>query len=172
MKNILPWILAAVFLFLAFYFYWQQHEAENRLQIADNQVAAIDKELKKQAEASDSAGQEMMLPPDTMDLVPPGGAAFVDELGSLSQGDVQRLKRKGLQNPETDLMNDLHRKQTKLIPATGTLGGTMAIRDSRILNDRYAMAYYEDGHNGGYLLLKYDVRDGNITWKVIDSSAL
>lgn len=172
MKNILPWILAAVFLFLAFYFYWQKNEAESRLQIADNQVAAIDKELEEQTEASDSAEQELMLPPDTMDLVPPGGAAFVDELGSLSQSDAQRLKQKGLQNPESDLMNDLNRKQTKLTPAAGTLGGTMAIRDSRILNDRYAMAYYEDGHNGGYMLLKYEVRNGNITWKVIDSSAL
>ncbi|MCX2739999.1 hypothetical protein [Pontibacter anaerobius] len=171
MRNILPWILAAVFLFLTLYFYWQKNEAESRLAIADTQVAEIDEELEEQTEAVDSL-EEMVLPPDTMNLVPPGGAAFVDELGSLSQSDLQRLKRKGLQNPETELMNDLSRKQSELIPTKGVLGGTMAIRDSRILNDRYALAYYEDGHIGGYMLLKYEVKDGKISWTVLDSSKL
>ncbi|WP_266202590.1 hypothetical protein [Pontibacter kalidii] len=171
MKNILPWILAAVFLFLALYFYWQKNEAESRLSIADSQVAEIDQELEEQTAAVDSL-EEMVLPPDTMNLVPPGGAAFVDELGSLSQADIQRLKRKGLKNPETDLMNDLSRKQEALLPTKGVLGGTMAIRDTRILNDRYALAYYEDGHIGGYMLLKYEVKDGKINWTVMDSSPL
>ncbi|MDX5420932.1 MAG: hypothetical protein LPK14_01660 [Hymenobacteraceae bacterium] len=171
MRNILPWILAAIFLFLAIYFYWQKNEAESRLQIADNKVAEIDQQLEEQTEATDSL-EEMVLPPDTMDLVPPGGARFVDELGSLSESDIQRLKRKGLKNPESDLMNDLNRKQSKLIPTEGVLGGTMAIRDTRILNDRYALAYYEDGHIGGYMILKYDVNNGNINWTVVDSSRL
>ncbi|MDX5436874.1 MAG: hypothetical protein LPK03_06740 [Pontibacter sp.] len=171
MRNITPWIIAAVFLFLALYFYWQKNEAESRLAIADNQVTEIDQELEEQTAAADSL-EEMVLPPDTMNLVPPGGAAFVDELGSLSQGDIQRLQRKGLQNPETDLMNDLNRKQDQLIPTKGVVGGTMAIRDSRILNDRYALAYYEDGHIGGYMLLKYEVNNGNINWTVLDSSRL
>lgn len=171
MRNILPWILAAVFLFLALYFYWQKNEAESRLAIADNQVEEIDQELEEQTEATDSL-EELVLPPDTMNLVPPGGAAFVDELGSLSQSDIQRLKRKGLNNPESELMNDLSRKQNELIPTKGVLGGTMAIRDTRILNDRYALAYYEDGHIGGYMLLKYEVKDGKISWTVVDSSRL
>lgn len=169
--RILPWILAAIFLFLAFYFYLQKNEAENRLAIADHQVEEIDSELEQQNEAVDSL-EDMMLPPDTMGLVPPGSAAFVDELGSLSESDIQRLKQKGLQNPETDLMNDLNRKQSRLIPAEGTMGGTMAIRDSRILNDRYALAYYEDGHTGGYMLLKYTVNNGKINWTVVDNSRL
>ncbi|OKL39857.1 hypothetical protein [Pontibacter flavimaris] len=171
MRSILPWILAAIFLFLALYFYWQKNEAESRLHIADTQVAEIDQELEEQTEAVDSL-EEMVLPPDTMNLVPPGGAAFVDELGSLSQSDIQRLKRKGLKNPETDLMNDLNRKQEELLSTKGVLGGTMAIRDTRILNDRYAMAYYEDGHIGGYMLLKYEVKDGRISWTVIDDYRL
>lgn len=171
MRSILPWILAAVFLFLALYFYWQKNEAESRLTIADREVAEIDRELEQEQAETDSL-EGMMLPPDTMDMTPPSGAAFVDELGSLSESDIQRLKRKGLKNPESDLMNDLNRKQSKLIPTEGVVGGTMAIRDSRILNDRYALAYYEDGHMGGYMLLKYEVNNGNISWKVIDSSSL
>ncbi|WP_161890499.1 hypothetical protein [Pontibacter russatus] len=171
MKNLFPWILAGLFLFLALYFYWQQNEAESRLAIADRQIEEMNEELSQKAESVDSL-EEMVPPPDTMELVPPGGAAFVDELGSLSESDIQRLKREGLQNPETDLLNDLNRKQSRLIPVEGTMGGTMTIRDSRILNDRYAMAYYEDGHNGGYMLLKYTVNNGNINWTVVDNSRL
>lgn len=169
--RILPWILAGIFLFLAFYFYLQKNEAENRLAIADNQIEEVDSELEQKDQAIDSL-EDNMLPPDTMEMVPPGGAAFVDELGSLSESDIRRLKQKGLQNPETDLMNDLHRKQRQLVPTEGTLGGTMAIRDSRILNDRYAMAYYEDGHTGGYMILKYEVNNGNINWTVVDNARL
>jgi hypothetical protein len=171
MRNILPWILAAIFLFLSVYFYWQKNEAESRQAIADRQVEKIDSKLEHEQAEVDSL-EEMVLPPDTMELVPPGGAAFVDELGSLSQSDIQKLQRKGLKSPETDLMNDLNRKQNQLIPDKGTMGGTMTIRDSRILNDRYALAYYEDGHNGGYLLLKYTVNNGSINWTVVDNSKL
>ena len=113
MKNLLPWILAGLFLFLALYFYWQKNEAESRLAIADSRVEEIDEELSQKNEAVDS-----------------------------------------------------------LVPVDGSMGGTMAIRDSRILNDRYAMAYYEDGHNGGYMLLKYTVNNGNINWTVVDNSRL
>ena len=171
MRNILPWIIAAIFLFLALYFYWAKSEAESRLAIADNQVEKIDSALEQEQAETDSL-EEIVLPPDTMELVPPGGAAFVDELGSLSESDVQKLQHKGLKSPETDLMNDLNRKQSQLIPAKGTMGGTMTIRDSRILNDRYALAYYEDGHNGGYMLLKYTVNNGTINWTVVDNSKL
>ncbi|WP_347158234.1 hypothetical protein [Pontibacter chitinilyticus] len=171
MKNILPWILAGLFLFLALYFYLQMHEAKSRLAIANRQVEKIDNRLEQEQQTADSL-EDITLPPDTMGLVPPAGAAFVDELGSLSESDIQKLQQKGLRNPESDLMNDLNRKQRQLIPASGTLGGSMAIRDSRILNDRYALAYYEDGHNGGYLLLKYSVNNGNINWTVVDNSSL
>ena len=169
MRNILPWILAVIFLFLAIYFYWQKQEAENKLEILGQEVAEIDRDMEEDRTES---MEEMVLPPDTVGMTPPGGAAFVDELGSLSESDIQRLKRKGLQNPEPDLMNDLNRKQSKLIPREGVVGGKMAIRDSRILNDRYALAYYEDGHIGGYMLLKYEVNNGNINWTVVDNSSL
>ncbi|MCC9136252.1 hypothetical protein ACFSKU_01335 [Pontibacter silvestris] len=171
MRTVLPWILAAAFLFLAVYFYWQKQEAESRLAIADNKLTETDQQLDQQTEAVDSL-EDIVIPPDTMEMVPPGGVNFVDQLGALSENDIQKLQQKGLKNPESDLMNDLNRKQSQLIPREGRLGGTMAIRDSRILNDRYALAYYEDGHNGGYMLLKYTVDNGNVNWQVLDSSSL
>lgn len=171
MRTVLPWIVAAICLFLAIYFYTQKNEAESRLRIADNKLAETDQQLEQQQAEADSL-EDMMLPPDTMQMVPPGGAAFVDEMGALSENDIRKLRQKGLRNPETDLMNDLNRKQSQLIPAEGVLGGTMAIRDSRILNDRYAIAYFEDGHKGGHMVLKYEVNNGNINWRVLDSSSL
>jgi hypothetical protein len=171
MRVALAWILAAVFLFAAMYFYWKKNDAESRLRIADNKLAETGQQL-EQAEAETDSLEDMMLPPDTMSVVPPGGVEFVDELGSLSESDILKLRKKGLRNPEVDLMNDLSRKQRQLLPREGVVGGTMAIRDSRILNDRYAMAYYEDGHIGGYMILRYEVNNGTITWRVVDSSAL
>lgn len=171
MKSAIAWIVAAIFLFAAMYFYWQKNDAESRLRIADEKLSETNQQL-KQEEAEVDSLEDMVLPPDTMAVIPPGGVAFVDELGSLSESDIQKLRKKGLRNPEADLMNDLNRKQRQLIPTEGVVGGTMAIRDSRILNDRYAMAYYEDGHIGGYMILKYEVKNGNINWKVVDSSAL
>ncbi len=158
-------------MFLALYFYWQKNEAESRLAIADHKLAETDQELEAQQETADSL-DVMMLPPDTMQMTPPGGVAFEDQMGALSQSDIRKLQAKGLRNPETDLMNDLNRKQSQLIPADGTMGGSMAIRDSRILNDRYALAYYEDGHNGGYMVLRYEVNNGTISWKVLDNSIM
>ena len=171
MRVAIAWILAAIFLFAAMYFYWKKNDAESRVRLADNNLAETGQQL-EQEEAEVDSLEDMMLPPDTMSVVPPSGVEFVDEMGSLSESDIQKLRKKGLRNPEVDLMNDLNRKQRQLLPKEGVMGGTMTIRDSRILNDRYAMAYYEDGHIGGYMILRYEVNNGNITWRVVDSSAL
>ncbi|MFT2009078.1 hypothetical protein ACMA1I_10420 [Pontibacter sp. 13R65] len=171
MKTTIAWILSAIFLFLAIYFYWKKNDAESRLAIADNKLAETHQQLDQTQQAADSL-EQFSLPPDTMGIVPPGGVNFVDQLGTLSESDIKRLKGKGLRAPESDLMNDLNRKQRQLIPADGTMGGTMTIRDSRILNDRYALAYYEDGHDGGYMILRYEVNNGNINWRVVDNSKL
>ncbi|RAU82395.1 hypothetical protein [Pontibacter arcticus] len=167
MKTILPWIIAAVSLLAAVYLYFQKTEAESRLAMADTKV----EELTARKEAEDSL-ESMILPPDTMTLVPPTEEISVNKMGSLTQSEIKKLQRKGLQNPETDLKKDLTRNQSTLIPVKGTMGGTMAIRKSHILNGNYALAYYEDGHNGGNLLLKYNVSNGSITWTVIDHSKL
>lgn len=60
----------------------------------------------------------------------------------------------------------------ELIPYDGVLGGTMGFysRDSvRVLSDRWVLASFEDGHRMGRMLLRYDVTDNGIVWKVIDS---
>ncbi|MFC6997552.1 hypothetical protein [Rufibacter roseus] len=177
MKNTLFLILTAFFLFLAIYFYWGMSKAESQLVVYEEKVTSLEEQVRRYTHRPNVDSLTPISPvtpqvdtsPDDTKVTPPESAAFEDELGSLSNGDVQRLKRKGLKNPEADLMNDLMRKQKSLLTTSGTMGGTMAIRDIRILNDRHALAYFEDGHNGGHLLLRYSVENGNISWTRLDS---
>ncbi|MBS1271843.1 MAG: hypothetical protein MAGBODY4_00975 [Candidatus Marinimicrobia bacterium] len=91
--------------------------------------------------------------------------------GLLSQYDIRLLKQKGLVNPEEELIADLA-SRTELIPDKGVLGGTMHFYEDQIyvLSSKWVMAYYDDGHIAGQMLLEYLVEPGGeITWKVIDS---
>lgn len=180
MKNTLLLIIIAVLLFLSIFFYWKHSQAESQLTMASEKINSLEQQVRRYTNANrpDSiapiqpAQPEIAPAPKEEKITPPESISFEDELGSLSESDVQRLKRKGLKNPEADLMNDLMRKQKTVLSAQGTMGGTMAIRDIRILNDRHALAYFEDGHNGGYLVLRYAVANGAITWTKLDSYSL
>lgn len=86
--------------------------------------------------------------------------------------EVEDLKKKGLKNPVADLIADLQ-AHPELVPYKGVLGGTMAFgfpEKIYILTEKYVLAYFEDGHIAGWILLEYGVaRGGKITWRVIDS---
>ena len=89
----------------------------------------------------------------------------------ISSYDVRQLRRKGLENPIADLKTDLMTK-SDMIPYEGTLGGTMHFYEEMIyvLTGRWVLAYFEDGHRAGYMLLEYDVNTGGeITWNVIEA---
>jgi hypothetical protein len=86
--------------------------------------------------------------------------------------DIQAMKKKGLADPVSQIIADLKRRR-ELIPYKGTLGGTMNFYDDGkiwILTKKWVLAYFEDGHVAGYLLLEYEVtQGGGITWKTIAS---
>ncbi|MBC3539927.1 hypothetical protein ACFSC6_04960 [Rufibacter sediminis] len=180
MKNALLLLLIAFLLFLAIFFYWRNNQAESQLAMANEKITSLEQQIMRYTQPApmdtlSSSQPESPAPetPETVEKVtPPESTSFEEEIGTLNEGDVTRLKKKGLKNPEADLMNDLMRKQKSLLTASGTMGGTMAIQDVRILNDRHALAYFEDGHNGGYLLLRYAVNNGTITWTKLDTSSL
>lgn len=90
----------------------------------------------------------------------------------LQPGKVDELKKKGLEHPVADLVADLQ-KHPELIPYKGVLGGTMAFGfpdKIYVLTDRYVLAYFEDGHIAGWMLLEYTVgRGGKISWRVTDA---
>jgi len=90
----------------------------------------------------------------------------------LHSWDIEAMKRKGLKDPLKDIISDL-REHRELIPYEGSVGGTMSFYSESkiwILTNKWVLAYFEDGHNGGYLLLEYEVtNDGRIKWKTVAS---
>lgn len=90
----------------------------------------------------------------------------------LTDDDIKALQNRGLRNPLADLRADLS-KQGKLIPFPPVLGGKMGFYDRdaiRILNRRWAIAAFDDGHISGQALLKYEVKaGGQISWRIIEA---
>ena len=88
----------------------------------------------------------------------------------LTNADVRRLHRLGLSNPAQRLAEDLA-GQPELIPHEPVLGGQMYFvpEGIHVLNDRWVLAVFEDGHIRGQALFEYEVAYGNITWQLVDS---
>lgn len=88
----------------------------------------------------------------------------------LTHAQIQAMQRRGIARPEVQLRNDLL-LQPQLIPHEPVLGGQMHfVPDGiHILNDRWVLATFEDGHIRGQMLLEYDVVHGNVMWQVIES---
>lgn len=93
----------------------------------------------------------------------------------LDRHQTEYLRKRGLDNPVEDIRNDLI-ASPGLIARPGVLGGEMGFYfpdGIHILNHRWVFAYFEDGHIGGAILLRYDVGgDGNIIWEVLDEALL
>ncbi len=105
---------------------------------------------------------------DTSNLVENKPANTIE----LHSWDIEQMKRKGLIDPVKNIISDL-RQHRELIPYKGSMGGTMNFYSESqiwILTKKWVLAYFEDGHNGGYLLLEYEVtKDGKIKWKTVAS---
>lgn len=81
------------------------------------------------------------------------------------------LKEKGYPGTVEDIIEDLLDNQ-EIIPYDGSLGGTMGFYDAsniEILTDRWALAYFEDGHGFGFMLLEYEYSENDLIWRVIDA---
>ena len=87
--------------------------------------------------------------------------------------EIHRLKKLGLENPQQELIADLQKNASQIIPYDGVLGGTMGFYWSEeiyFFNNKWIVAYFEDGHIGGFILLTYNVNDsGEISWSVLHS---
>jgi hypothetical protein len=163
MKNLIFILLIAFGLFLALFFYRKYALAESELALANQRLLDRDRIIYNNQKQLDALKNNT--PEQTADQQKNNSSATTN---TLSLNDVNSLREKGLNNPEINLRDDLISKQDILLPK-GTLGGTMAIREVKILNDRYTLAYFEDGHNGGYMLLRFSIEpDKRINWKVLD----
>lgn len=78
----------------------------------------------------------------------------------------------GWEEPEAKIIDDLV-SRPELIPHDPVLGGTMGFYDRddiHILNDRWVIAAFEDGHVGGYMMLEYEITDDQeLEWEIMDS---
>ena len=85
----------------------------------------------------------------------------------LDEIDLQQLKKEGLNDPPRQLRESLIAR-ADLIPFPGELGGTMRFHEDGIilLEAPYAFATFEDGHNQGSMLLRYEVLPGGqVEWE-------
>ncbi|MDX9872858.1 MAG: hypothetical protein RBT41_10640 [Clostridia bacterium] len=120
---------------------WAQREAELTLEIADLQA-----QIEQNAE-------------------------LIKAFPSNNPEIINSLKQQGLNGGLQEIVDDLI-KHSELIPYQGVLGGKMDFyskEDIFVISDRWVLAYFEDGHIGGNILLEYRIKNKNISWKVIDS---
>jgi len=124
--------------------------------------------VKKLEQTNKESAEEKREQKDTIDLSENKPANTIE----LHSWDIEQMKRKGLKDPVKDIISDL-RQHRELIPYKGSVGGTMNFYSEGqiwILTKKWVLAYFEDGHNGGYLLLEYEVtKDGKIKWKTVAS---
>lgn len=93
------------------------------------------------------------------------------KLANYDETTIRELQREGFTGQLKDIVADL-KMHSELIPYKGVLGGTMGFYDEngiRVLTNRWVLANFQDGHISGCMLLRYDINDGSISWKVIDS---
>ncbi len=167
MKNLIFILFIALGFFLALYFYRQYTLTQTELTLANQRILDRDRIIYNNQKQLDALKSKKPAAP-TANSVIDTAAIGNTTLGSISNSELARLQQRGFTNPEVDLRDDLINKQGMLLPR-GSLGGTMAIREVKILNDRHVLAYFEDGHNGGYMLLRFSIEpDKRITWKVLD----
>lgn len=88
----------------------------------------------------------------------------------LTNAHIQAMQRRGIARPELQLRRDLA-QQPGLIPHEPVLGGEMYFvpEGIHVLNDRWVLAAFEDGHIRGQMLLEFEVVHGNVMWQVIES---
>lgn len=145
-KNIALGILSMIIVLLVFYVYFL------RLEVAEAFQANIDCE-KMYRETMDSL--KMQSHHDDALLI------GLDEVAH------KKLKKKGFENPEQEIIEDLLQQDID-IPVSGILGGKMRIYEVKLLNEQWAMAYIEDGHIAGEILLEFKVKDNKkVDWKVL-----
>lgn len=87
---------------------------------------------------------------------------------AISDVYISDLQSQGLKDPVSDVLADLQRR-TDLLPFEATLGGQMRF-SPWLINRHWVIAGVGDGHRGGWAVLKYKVKDGQITWTLLEAA--
>lgn len=74
---------------------------------------------------------------------------------------------------DDNIINELLKRESYyLIPYKGILGGTPGFYDENgifAVSDNIVLAYWDDGHIGGYVILQYAINNNTFYWEVINS---
>lgn len=87
------------------------------------------------------------------------------------QPDWDDLRKREIPDPRSWLVENLVSRED-LIPWEGIHGGTMKIYDPSLVwfvGPRWCIAWVEDGHIGGFMLLRFQEDDGKPQWLLLDS---
>jgi hypothetical protein len=90
------------------------------------------------------------------------------KLSKLQSWDIKRFQKKGLKNPENDILASLM-KQTQLIkfePQPG-VSWRFDANETIILSNRWVFTKFDEGHMLGSMLLSYTVNNGSVAWEAI-----
>ncbi len=136
---------------------------ETELEQAGEERSQLESALDEQASEVERLEEEL-----AAEQLPPSRRAG-EAVGSLPHGmsrsEADTLLRDDLQSRGESLIYELTGLE-------GVLGGTLDFysrEEIRVLNDRWVLAWFEDGHIGGELLLKYKIDgDRNVYWTLLD----
>lgn len=163
-KERLFWLgLSAVLLFLAIFSSIQNQNTKSKLNLS------LQKANKLQQELAELRKDNLGLSADLKSTKQQANE-LVNHV-SIDEYEINLLKQKGLPNPVLNIRQDL-KKHPELIKYDGVLGGTMGFyfeSGIHVLNRKWVLADFDDGHINGFMLLRYDVKEGGrIKWHVIE----
>ncbi len=107
--------------------------------------------------------------PLSEDVAPTGAASVSVPPFGLSESQRRQFVARGLNSPEERILQDLL-NQPGLIPQEGVLGGQMAFipEETYLLNHRWVLATFEDGHLRGQALYEYELTTtGDLIWMLL-----
>jgi len=93
------------------------------------------------------------------------------ELDRLPVPDWEKMRTRARPDPRSLVLENLLARED-LISWEGIHGGTMKIYDPSLvwfIGPRWCIAWVEDGHIGGYMLLRFDTDTGQTQWRLLDS---
>lgn len=163
MKNIAIIFALVISLLLIGFLYYQNSQLEDGLKLAERRFADCEQvNFQLQMKANGRAKSEVAPQPTTTEP-----ATAPHDLLTTTQ--LSRLANRGLSNPAGMLRTSLERQQQRLLPAEGKVGGTPKVRSISILSDHYALATFDDGHQAGQMLLRYEATGPQqISWQRVD----
>jgi hypothetical protein len=85
--------------------------------------------------------------------------------------DWERIKNSKRTDPKAWLTESILSRDD-LVPWEGVLGGTMRVYDPSsvwFIGPNWCLAWAEDGHIGGYMLLRFETGTVEPSWRLIDS---